>query len=316
MNLLTPSMYLAAALLVSVCLAIPTAQWALIPTQWWGQLFAGAAALAIGICKLGFFPLALNHFSNNHRFIGSCFLITGMLFLVISINATFSLLNNEVLNRAANQNQQSLGFKNQQHQLTDLNQEITTLNHLMASDAQGGYRGRALKQTQHLQQLKQQRQQLIKAINQQATNTHASEFLQASGMNSAMIVAISLHLACVLAVLACGQWHPSSQKPKTTKPKPKPKPKPKSQATKKSIKQTASDAAPLNAQTSLNTEQMNLAKAIKSGEYGNTPGLKKIIQLNVIKGGNPKVKPVFDWLEENHIIRKNGQTFELIQTTI
>jgi hypothetical protein len=324
MTLWKPLLMIAALVLSLISIAMPTWQWASIPTSTAGQWLAGATAAALCVCKLGFMPLAWQHLVNRNWLPGICLGLFAGVFLAMNISASRDLLLTQSQSRSALNQQGSEHLQQLSAALTDINQSITTVNGLLASDLANNYRERAYQQHHKLENLQQQRDKLLaqlQSARQAAHNSQPARFgvsvseakgQPASNYSGELVAAVSVQVGCVLAVLACSAWAAPlpgrAIKKETVKPK-NATPKPKSESAKPNAQQEK-NATPLNGL------QLALAEEIKAGVHGDNPSVKALIENKTIPGGYNKINPVFLHLVASGDLKREGKGYQLTQLTI
>lgn len=296
---------IAAVILLIVCLLVPAAHWASIPQAPEAKILTGLIALAFGICKVIFWPLAIKQ---TTRLAAVVLAFAALCFTFVSINSTVAFLKTQSAISAQVGLEKSREFKANQSALLLINEQIKTQQKLIDLDINNGYRTRAINSQSVLAGLIEKRQQLN--ITKPIENNTTPFFY---GPYTELLIAVFLHVACILSVLLLGPWavknDKTSLKPKTETIKRL------ETETKPTLNQTTK---PTNnkAETMLNKEQNELAESIKAGEFGDKPSIKKLIQAKAIKGGFNKIKPVFDELIAKNKMRKTASGYELIQKTI
>lgn len=317
MKLWNLAIFIAALLLSLISLALPAAQWASIPANPWAQIIAATTAIALGVCKLGFFPLAWEHLTRKSWLPGFSFAAFAVTFLIINVDATADLLDSEVSKRNQYTHSETVQQKRFNSALIEIETSIKTVNALMQTDLETGYRHRAYKQLGRLDDLRKQHAELRKAellATQTAIASPVVDFgvslkaLPGGGsealISGSLLVALCVHLGCVLAILACCGWSIPSEGLPRAKPA-----------------LTVTENRPLIErektvlQHELNNEQKRLSKEICSGLHGQQPGVKALVLNKAIPGGHRAIKQVFDFLVNSGDLRKEGQRFQLIQST-
>ena len=76
---------LAALVLAGLCTALPVYQWASIPQTTLLQILAGAAAFALSVCKLTFFPIAYANLETGRRLAAACLFASASVALLVSV---------------------------------------------------------------------------------------------------------------------------------------------------------------------------------------------------------------------------------------
>ncbi|MGH1374421.1 MAG: hypothetical protein ACRBBW_20455 [Cellvibrionaceae bacterium] len=319
---------IAAVLLSVVSVALPVAQWASIPTDTAIQWLAGLTAFALTLCKLAFFPLAWQHLVNRHFLPAAVLSVFAVFLLAISVDATRDLFETQTGQRQTQTVTQTDDYQQLKTEVAQLNQQIESLTQAIAADVDYSFRDRAYTQAEKLESLKKQRDKKRQALSSAATANssaaHANFGLSlgqsadnngnalAALSDGPLITAFSIHVGCVVAVLACGVWAPQTP-PVTVKP-PVKNPAPAAGKTAPKMAPAKNQQPPQNA--TLDEEQNLLAQRIVRGEFSDTPSVKKIIQGKEITGGHARVKPIFEWLLQNNHIKKEGRGFQLVQSVI
>lgn len=307
----------AAVILCTLCLALPVYQWATLPDDLALKALAAIAALALGICKLTFYPLAYDNLKIKRHLPAFCLFVVATVALLFSISASRDLLENITSTKHQAENVNSLAYKSTLKQLNDIEQNIETLSALINKDLEGNYRLRAYDKQKELKSLRAEKVETLKRLESIAVAVSPSAggafgkniSISLAGKNFALKAstgaALSLHLACIVAVLAVTSWLPTNTQQTSVKTEPKPN-KTKEMATPK----------PEPKKENLDSDQLNLAKRIIAGEFGNKLVLRKLIQEKPISGGFKKIKPVFSYLIEGNHLMQSGRSYELVQRTM
>ncbi len=272
----------AAVILTLVCLSLPMLEWYRIPTSPVIGCLTGAVALALGICKIGFFPVATHHLKHQSPLAGGVLLIAGVLFMLVSIQSTSQFLAYELTSRTKSDNQIS-------EQLAEIDKTLSQLDVLIDSDIRNNYRSRADKNIIKKMKIKEEKNK----ISGLSIGDNDKDISVLFNKKMALIVSIILHVACILSVLCVTEWR----------------------VYKKIITRTISSVGgseEISERVFLNDEQQALACRIKQGEYTERPKIKALIESKSINGGFNKVKPVFDFLIESGDLVRDKQGFMLI----
>jgi len=315
---------LAALILCGLCLSLPVYQWVSIPSGFLLQCLGGAAALALGICKLTFIPLAIENFRQKSHIPAFFLFAVAMVALAVSVSASRDLLNNATTIKQQSGAVNSLAYQNAVTELNDLNGEIKTLNALLAADLAAGYRERAYLQREKLETLKMQRAAIASKAERLAQSSPAHTGATfgrniklslggvEAGLQAATGAAIALHLACIFSVLAVTSWKPEPQGAERFKSNEGRQENVKKMPVKKVDKPKPAPAGG----NDLTPAQHELASRITAGEFGSKPAMRELIANKAIKGGFNKVRPVFDYLIRQNKLIETGKGFELVQKTI
>ena len=330
-----PLIILAAVVLSVVSIALPVAHWVSIPTDTSIKWLAGLTIFALALCKLAFFPLAWSHLIARRMTPAITLAAFAVFLLFISVDATRNLFEEQTQKRETKLVTQTYDYKQLQTEIEQLNQQIETQTTLQAKDVENHFRDRAIKQAKQLQSLKREREQKRLAL-VSASRTSASAVSAEFGISlgkgvsldggalaalsdGALVTALSIHIGCVVAVLACGVWSPNNP-PEVVKPALEV-----TETDSRNQTRTSARRKPVSRPTqeglnvTLDDDQRLLAERIIRGEFSEfseAPGVKKIIQSGLIVGGHRRVKPIYDWLLQNNDIKKEGRGFQLIQTVI
>lgn len=321
---------IAALILTGLCLVLPVYQWYRLGDTLTLKTLAALAALAIGICKITFIPIAVSCVDQRKYLGAACLFIVGVIALGISISATKELFNNSVKNHSAAAAVSSIEYQTGLTELKELNNEIDVLQKLLDDDQKDDIRKRAYAQRENLDKLRNKRaivvdklKVLSSAPQNTASHNQTKNLTLTIGKKSVTLsapasAAITLHLACIFSLLAITHWNPAAtaQHPQietintyttsqtasasTTASKKTDKPK----------QQKGNNSKPLD------NDQEKLAARVIAGEFSNAPVLRNLIEDKAIRGGYNKIKPVFDHLEKTGNIKKTNTGYVLTQATI
>ena len=313
----------AAILLTLLCLALPSYQWASLSGSALLKGLAGAGALALGICKITFFPIAIDKWLARRRLLALVFFLTASIALFFSVSATSQLIAESATATQNGQAASSFAHRQAVNNVNDLNNAIAALTDNIERDVTAGYRQRAIDQQGELVQLMQRRDAAIESVNNlahAAPNGTGSTFLKnltigqgelSLSISGATGAAIALHLGCVLSILALSQAAApvnASAPQKTAEPRPA---KEKNKGRKEQQLDAFRSGAVVIDAEKFNDEQRALYNAIKKGDYGQQPVMRNIINDTVITGGHKKVSPVFECLVQDNVLQKVGRNYKL-----
>ncbi|MCO1336511.1 hypothetical protein MO867_19445, partial [Microbulbifer sp. OS29] len=285
-------------------LAFTVQLWISMPAGLGGQVVAGATAVALELCKFSFAPLGL-WLRSQGQASGYALLCLWPLLVVISIVATVGFLATHSEEQQQRSTRNSQEYQALQQQLNSLQQQINTLNGLINTDANNGYRQRAIDTAGQLSALETERTQLITKLStiEQTPSTHSAFNSLASSLNADpaklqhigfLALAIITDIVGLVALLAfnaaatvCKRVSQPFQQPETVEQQP-------------------------DHTSHLNEEQRQLAQRIHAGEFGNRPVLRNI--STTVSGGYRTVKPVFEALQQAGTLTRNGQGFALVKS--
>jgi hypothetical protein len=310
---------LSTMLLCLVTLASAVLFWISMPTDLHGKVLAGVTATALEACKYSFFPAGVYYLKKRNAG-GAALLIIGCVLVCISVAATAGFLENAYNQQTQSAQQNSLEYKTKTQQLNSLQQQIDTLNGLVAADAQGSYRTRAIETAKQVKLLEQQRDNAlaeIKAYRQTAQGNAQSLFAALSiplGQSPEAIrqgafigLAVIVDICAIAALLALGGMG------KKSKPEPLPiwSEPPTNTATKKEPNQVPT-AIPKPSE--LTEPENELAKKILAGTYGQPPAVRRIINEGGVR--HHIAKKVLEYLVEQNKVRREGKQYQLVQSVI
>lgn len=313
------SLYFSTLLLCAVTLASTVLFWSSMPTDTLGKVIAGVTATALEACKYSFFPAGI-YYLRKRNVGGAGLLLIGILLLVVSVSATTAFLETSYHQQQTDAQQNSVEHQTKKQQLNSLQQQIDTLNNLIAADAQADRRTRALEYTKQVKELEEKRDttlagfQNIKESPQGGAQSlfsvlamplHSSPdaVRQGAFIGLALIVDVSA-IACLLSLTGL----PAKAAP--TEPQKAPQ-NPKSMPVLIAGRpQQLTEPPP----TQLNDSDHALAARIVAGEFGEQPKVRDVMVL--AKARHPEVKKVFDLLLDSNQLKREGKKFFLTQAVI
>ncbi|WP_445363305.1 hypothetical protein ACJJIQ_24690 [Microbulbifer sp. ANSA003] len=292
---------IAALIFCGTSLAFTVQLWISMPAGLGGQVVAGATAVALELCKFSFAPLGL-WLRSQGQASGYALLCLWPLLVVISIVATVGFLATHSDEQQQRSTRNSQEYQALQQQLNSLQQQINTLNGLINTDANNGYRQRAINTAAQLSTMEAERTQLIEKLStiEQTPSTHSAFSSLASILNKDpakvqhigfLALAIITDIVGLVALLAFNAAATVAKR--TTAPLQQPE---------------TVETQPLHT-THLSEEQQQLAQRIRSGEFGHKPVMRNIINEMRLRHGT--VKPVFDALQQAGALNKNGRGYFL-----
>lgn len=143
-------------LLCTVTLASTVLFWASMPTDTMGKIIAAVTATALEACKYVFFPAGF-YYLKQKNLGGVLLLVMGVVLLLISVSATTGFLENAYQQQTTTTQQNGIEWKTKKQQLDSYQQQIETLNALIAADAAAKFRTRALEYTKNAKALEEKR---------------------------------------------------------------------------------------------------------------------------------------------------------------
>ncbi len=310
---------LSTLLLCMVTLSSAVLFWASMPTDQFGKVLAGVTAAALEACKYSFFPAGI-YYLKKRNIGGAGLLLIGVVLLAISVAATSGFLENAYNQQTQSVQQNSLEYKTKTQQLNSLQQQIDTLNALVAADAQGSFRTRAYEAAEKVKTLELQRDKALAEIKdyRQTVQGNAQSLFsslsiplglspdavrQGAFVTLALIVDICA-IASLLALSGMGKKSAPATLPEPVQLPPKPAtPQP-----------TKSPPPEQQKASQLNETEKELAAQILAGIFGQPPSMRRIIQEGKVR--HPIAKKIMDHLIEQNKVKKEGKQYELIQSVI
>jgi hypothetical protein len=290
-----------------------------MPTDLHGKILAGVTATALEACKYSFFPAGV-YYVRKRNAGGALLLIIGAVLVAISVAATTGFLENAYNQQTQSAQQNSLEYQTKKQQLNSLQQQIDSLNNLVAADAQGSYRTRAIQTAKDVRTLEQQRDNALAEIkgyretaqgNAQSLFTAVAIPLDASPeviRQGAFIgLAVIVDICAIAGLLALGGMTKVSAPKQIIEPlQPPPKP----------ATASAGKSPPVQQQIrgDLNALENELAEKILAGTYGQPPAVRRIIQEGNVR--HHIAKKVLEYLVEQNKVRRDGKQYQLVQSVI
>lgn len=325
---------LSTLLLCMVTLASTVLFWSSMPTDEAGKVLAGVTATALEACKYSFFPAGVYYLKKRN--IGGAFLlIIGCVLVAISVAATTGFLENAYNQQSQATQQNSLEYQTKKQQLSSLQQQIDSLNSLVAADAQGSYRTRAIETAKQVKSLEQQRDNAlaeIKGYRETAQGNAQSLFSvlatplgaspDAVRQGAFMGLAVIVDICAISGLLALGGigkkttpeplpvWSgppvntetiESDAEVKSKKPKEPPNLK---------FKAGTSMVIPVE----LSEQESEVAKKILAGEFGQPPAVRRIISDGKVT--HQIATKILAYLVEQNKVRREGKQYQLVQSVI
>lgn len=317
---------LSTLLLCMVTLASTVLFWSSMPTDQTGKLLAAVTATALEACKYSFFPAGVYYLKKRNAG-GALLLIIGVVLVGISVAATTGFLENAYNQQTQSAQQNSLEYQTKKQQLNSLQQQIDSLNNLVAADAQGSYRTRAIQTAKDVKILEQQRDAAlaeIKGYRETAQGNAQSLFSvlaiplgaspEAIRQGAFIGLAIIVDICAIAGLLALGgmgkKSKPESKRilgelPVNIETKDVPPPAP--------VVNQKPKEPPLVC-VELTPNENELAQKILSGEFGQPPAVRRIIQEGNVR--HQSAKKVLEYLVKQNKVRREGKQYQLVQAVI
>jgi ABC-type multidrug transport system fused ATPase/permease subunit len=310
---------LSTMLLCLVTLASAVMFWISMPTDLHGKVLAGVTATALEACKYAFFPAGI-YYLKKRNIGGAGLLLIGVVLLAISVAATTGFLENAYNQQTQSVQQNSLEYQTKKQQLNSLQQQIDTLNALVAADAQGSYRSRAYENAEKVKVLEQQRDNALREIREyrQTAQGNAQSLFAALAIPlgqspdmvrqmAFMALAVIVDVCAIAALLALGGFGTKSPgvlplKPKESIEEISERPKLKGG----SIQQQKAGE--------LNELEKELAAKILAGTFGQPPSMRRIIQEGKVR--HLIAKKIMDHLIDKKQVTREGKQYQLVQAVI
>lgn len=306
-------------LLCMVTLASAVLFWISMPTDFHGRVLAGVTATALEACKYSFFPAGIYYLKKRNA--GGLFLLLiGCILVCISVAAITGFLENAYNQQTQYAQQNSLEYKTKTQQLNSLQQQIDTLNSLVAADAQGSYRTRAYAATEQVKVLEQQRDATlaeIKSYRQTAHGNAQSLFAslaiplgaspEAVRQGAFMVLAVIVDICAIAGLLALTGMGKKS----VPVIAPSPVKQPVIETTQPSTKSPPNQQQKSSELTPIENE---LAQKILTGTFGQPPAVRRIINEGNVR--HHTAKKVLEYLVDQNKVRREGKQYQLVQAVI
>lgn len=317
---------LSTLLLCIVTLASTVLFWSSMPTDQTGKLLAAVTATALEACKYSFFPAGVYYLKKRNAG-GLLLLIIGAVLVAISVAATTGFLENAYSQQTQSAQQNSLEYQTKKQQLNSLQQQIDSLNNLVAADAQGSYRTRAIQTAKDVKILEQQRDAAlaeIKSYRETAQGNAQSLFsvlaipLDVSPeviRQSAFIgLAVIVDVCAIAGLLALGgMGKKSKSEPKPIFSEPPINTETKTHPPPVSVVNQKPKEPPLLC-VELTSSENEIAQKILSGDFGQPPAVRRIIQEGNVR--HQTAKKVLEYLVVQNKVRREGKQYQLVQALI
>lgn len=321
---------LAALVLTLLTLGFPVLLWASFSQSVLGVWVLGAAALAVGLCKIAFFPIAQQLYSIGKKTLAVFVFMFGGASLVLSINATNGYLENITQTNITQKLNNDFEVGQLKTEINGLNLQIENLNKIITEAQKNNYRTQALNAQNELsiinELLNTKTQQYKTAVNSHTSATSANKNnskgfglpISENGFKSPWIISVSLHLGCVLTVMVLYNYRPIKteiNKQSNTQSERENSPE---IITENNTEQPTENTAMIRIETpypqEFNEEQITLTQRIIAGEFGNQFKMRNdLIEQKIIRGGHGKIKPVIDYLLNTNKIIKENRAYHLVQ---
>lgn len=190
---------LAAVILSAIAIALPVMQWASIPTDQYSQYIYGLAALALGLCKLAFFPKSATLLKEKRYIASSLLAAFAIALLYISIESSSQFLRQHTELQTKKTDTNTLA-------IDELNTEIANINALLAKDSQSKWikvRDKVKEHQLRLDKLKTERDTLLAEA---TTTTAFFAGIITKYISAEYLIAICIHLGGILAILCVTAW--------------------------------------------------------------------------------------------------------------
>lgn len=309
-------------LLCAVTLSCSVLFWTSMPTDVFGKALAGVTATALEACKFSFFPAGLYYL--RHRNLGGLvLLVMGVVLLIISVCATAGFFENAYNEQTKSNQQKSVSWQTKKQQLDSLQQQIDTLNNMIAADAANAYRQRAYDNAKQVNILEAQRNATLHELQTMSDSPQgnaqslfsvvgkALHYQPESVRQGAFIgLALIIDICGISALLALaglrtdnGKENASAESKNAV-----------SSATAKAQKPTSKASTEKQQPATLSAEEKIIAQRILSGEFGQPPSVRDII--TGAKVAHATVNKIMQYLVEQKQVTREGKRYFLVQQVI
>ena len=269
-------------ILTMVSIVFTVLLWARLPDHFFMQCLTGVAGLALELCKFSLLPLAFLQLQQRQWLSGAFLLALGSALFVVSIGASVSFLETG----QQRQEQQSLAWQQRQETIAQLDSNIKLGQESAGIDIKNGYRERGAATLKQVSQWQKERAALL---SQPLENDG-----QLIGLTEQQRFYAWLLLALLIDGCSVAGWTILSNS--------------------KNDKTVVNNGVNNDADNDLDSIESLIDPAIveriSSGEYGHKISIRGVMEKEQL--GYKKIKPVFDQLEHQGIIKQATKGYELM----
>lgn len=273
-------------ILTMVSIVFTVLLWARLPEDFFMQCLTGVAGLALELCKFSLLPLSFLQLQQRQWLSGAFLLALGSALFVVSIGASVSFLETG----QQRHEQQSLAWQQRQETIAQLDSNIKLGQESAGIDIKNGYRERG---ADTLKQVGQWQKERAALLSQPLENDG-----QLIGLTEQQRFYAWLLLALLIDGCSVAGWTILSNGKKALV----------------NDKTVVNNGFNNDADNYLdNIESLidpAIVERISSGEYGHKISIRGVMEKEQL--GYKKIKPVFDQLEHQGVIKQATKGYELL----
>ena len=273
-------------ILTMVSIVFTVLLWARLPEDFFMQCLTGVAGLALELCKFSLLPLSFLQLQQRQWLSGAFLLALGSALFVVSIGASVSFLETG----QQRHEQQSLAWQQRQETIAQLDSNIKLGQESAGIDIKNGYRERG---ADTLKQVGQWQKERAALLSQPLENDG-----QLIGLTEQQRFYAWLLLALLIDGCSVAGWTILSNGKKALV----------------NDKTVVNNGFNNDADNYLdNIESLidpAIVERITSGEYGHKISIRGVMEKEQL--GYKKIKPVFDQLEHQGVIKQATKGYELL----
>lgn len=270
------------AILTMVSIVFTVLLWARLPEDFFMQCLTGVAGLALELCKFSLLPLAFLQLRKRQWLSGGFLLALGSALFVVSIGASVSFLETG----QQRHEQRSLAWQQRQETIAQLDNNITLGQESASIDIKNGYRERG---AVTLRQVDQWQKERAKLLSQPLSNDG-----QLIGLTEQQRFCAWLLLALLIDGCSVAGWTILSGSKKSL-------------LDDKTVVDNDVDGVSESVESFIDPA---IVERISNGEYGYKISIRGVMEKEQL--GYKKIKPVFDQLEFQGVIKQAAKGYELL----
>ena len=269
-------------ILTMVSIVFTVLLWARLPEDFYMQCLTGVAGLALELCKFSLLPLAFLQLRKRQWLSGVFLLALGSALFVVSIGASVSFLETG----QQRHEQRSLAWQQRQETIDQLDNNIMLGQESASIDIKNGYRERGAVTLTQVDQWQKERASLL---NQPLANDG-----QLIGLTEQQRFYAWLLLALLIDGCSVAGWTILSGSKKLL-------------LDDKTVVDNDVDDVPESAESFIDPA---IVERISNGTYGYKISIRGVMEKEQL--GYKKIKPVFDQLEYQGVIKQAAKGYELL----
>ncbi len=273
-------------ILTMVSIVFTVLLWARLPNDFFMQCLTGLAGLALELCKFSLLPLAFLQLQQRNWLGGAFLLALGSALFVVSIGASVSFLETG----QQRQDRQSLAWQQRQETIAQLDNNIRLGQESAGVDIKNGYRERGVDTLARVDGWQKERAVLL---GQPLENSG-----QLVGLSEQKRFYAWLLLALLIDGCSVAGWSILAGQQQATL------------VDKLVVDTVVNNDVGNDAEDFKPTIDPAIVERISKGEYGFKISIRGVMEKERL--GYQKIKPVFDQLESQGVIKQSTKGYELL----